>query len=127
MRFPSACPEVPVRSLADGIAHYRDRLGFAVDWSDEQLGLAGLSRGDARLFMASEAYRSFLGNRGPILLWLNLDSRDEVDALHREWAAAGAEIAAPPEAKPHKLYEFLARDPDGNMLRLFYDFGWEER
>ena len=126
MNFPPACPEVPVSALTAALAFYRDSLGFAVDWSDEQLGLADLSRGDARLFMASENYRSILGNRGPILLWLNLGSRDEVDALHAEWAAAGAAIAAPPEAKPYNLYEFLARDPDGNILRVFYDFGWEE-
>jgi hypothetical protein len=61
------------------------------------------------------------------MLWINLGNRDEVDALHAEWAAAGVSIARPPEAKPHKLYEFLASDLDGNMLRVFYDFAWEER
>jgi hypothetical protein len=28
---------------------------------------------------------------------------------------------------PHKLYEFFAEDIDGNFLRVFYDFAWEER
>lgn len=127
MQLPPPCPEVPVLDLSEALAYYRDRLGFSVDWSDEQLGLAGLSRGEARIFLADAGYRSGLGNRGPIVLWLNLASRAEIDALHAEWAAAGAGIAAPPEAKPFKLYEFLARDADGNHLRIFYDFAWEEK
>ncbi|CAN5517797.1 hypothetical protein BH09PSE4_BH09PSE4_01820 [soil metagenome] len=126
MHFPAACPEIPVSALSAALPYYRDRLGFAVDWSDEGLGLAGLSRGDSRLFVTSADYRAELGNRGPTVLWLNLANRGEVAKLHAEWAAAGADIAAPPEAKPYKLYEFLARDQDGNVLRIFYDFGWED-
>ena len=127
MRFPPVCPEIPVRGLAESLAYYRDRLGFDIDWSDEQLGLAGLSKGDARLFMASAGFRALFGAQPPIVLWINLADRGEVDALHAQWMAAGAQIAAPPEPKPYKLYEFIARDLDGNVLRIFYDFGWEER
>ena len=126
MPFPAPCPEIPVADLAATLAFYRDRLGFEVDWSDEALGLAGLSRGEARLFMANAGFREGQSNAGPIVLWINLTSRAEIDALHAEWAAAGADIAAPPEAKPWKLYEFSARDVDGNVLRVFYDFAWEE-
>lgn len=125
MRFPPACPEVPVASLTAALAYYREQLGFVVDWSDDQLGLAGLSRGEARLFVGDAGYRAALGAGGPIVLWLNLDGRAEVDELHAEWAAAGARIAGPPEAKPYRLYEFFAQDVDGNVLRVFYDFGWE--
>ncbi|WP_343518337.1 VOC family protein [Sphingomonas sp.] len=127
MHFPSACAEVPVGDLAAAIAYYRDRLGFGEDWSDPELGLAGVSRGDARLFLADPGYRAHRGNNGPILLWINLASRDEVDALHAQWRDSGAEIASPPTAQPYQLYEFFARDGDGNHLRVFYDFGWEER
>lgn len=127
MHFPPPCPEIPVAHLAPALAYYRHQLGFAIDWQDDQLGLAGISRGDARLFLSTPEYRATSGLAGPVLLWLNLASRAEVDALHAEWAASGATIAAPPEAKPHKLYEFFAHDLDGNVFRIFYDFGWEER
>lgn len=127
MRFPAVCPEVPVDDLAGSIAYYRDRLGFTLDWSDANLGLAGISRGDSRLFLADAGYRSALGNRGPGLLWINLASREEVDALHAQWRDAGAQITSPPTAQPWQLYEFFAEDLDGNILRIFYDFGWEER
>ncbi|MCW4461835.1 VOC family protein [Sphingomonas sp. BT-65] len=126
MQFPQACPEVPVADLASGLAYYRDRLGFTEDWSDLELGLAGVSRGDARLFLADAGYRATLGNDAPILLWINLANRDEVDALHAQWQEAGVAIPWPPTAQPYKLYEFFARDDDGNHLRVFYDFGWEE-
>ena len=126
MHFPPVCPEVPVASLAS-LEYYRDKLGFTIDWSDEQLGLAGLSRVDTRIFMSAAGYRSAIGNLAPIVLWLNLASRAEVDALHEQWSAAGAVTEAPPQAKPYKLYEFFAPDPDGNIFRVFYDFGWEER
>jgi len=127
MRFPPACPEIPASELAPALAYYRDSLGFTVDWSDEALGLAGLSQGDCRLFVSSAAYRDGRPPQGESALWLNLSSREEVDALHERWLAAGALIATPVEAKPYQLYEFLAQDLDGNLLRVFYDFGWEER
>lgn len=127
MDFPAACPEIPVADLPAALAYYRDRLGFAVDWADEALGLAGLSRGGTRAFMSNAAYRVYLGNAAPIVLWINLDGRAAIDALHAEWAGKGALLDGAPEAQPHKLYEFFARDPDGNRLRVFYDFAWEER
>lgn len=125
--FPPACPEVPVGGLPKALAYYRDPLGFHVDWSDEQLGLAGLSRGDTRLFMSAADFRDQRGNRPPIVLWFNASDRAEVDAIHAEWNAAGARIAGPPEARPYKLYEFFAHDLDANVFRVFYDFAWEER
>jgi len=127
MKFPAPCPEIPVERLSEALAYYRDSLGFTVDWADEGLGLAGLSQGDCRVFMSTPAYREPLGVRGPIVLWLNVETRAEVDALHARWAAAGATIASEPLAQAHKLYEFFAQDLDGNYLRVFYDFAWEER
>jgi predicted lactoylglutathione lyase len=77
--------------------------------------------------MGAADYRAHLGTRGPIVIWLNMSSRAEVDALHDRWLAAGAKLDHPPAAKPYRLYEFLAFDADGNVLRVFYDFAWEER
>lgn len=128
MQLPAPCPEIPVSDFGAALDYYRDALGFTIDWSAEDIGLAGISRGAARIFMATAEYRVTLDNRGPIVLWLNLDNRAEVDVLHAEWSAAGAIIAEPPVSNPYsKLHEFHAQDPDGNILRVFYDFGWEER
>lgn len=127
MKFPAACPEIPVSELATALAYYRDCLGFSIDWSDEELGLAGLSQGASRLFMGTAHYRANLETRGPLVIWLNLPSRAEVDELFGRWQSAGARLDLPPAAKPYKLYEFLAFDLDGNILRVFYDFAWEEK
>ena len=75
--------------------------------------------------MGSSHYRAHLETRGPLVIWLNLSGRDEVDALYARWQASGAKLDLPPSAKPWKLYEFLAFDLDGNILRVFYDFAWE--
>jgi catechol 2,3-dioxygenase-like lactoylglutathione lyase family enzyme len=125
--FPAACPEIPVADLETGLAHYRDRFGFTIDWADAVLGLGQASRGASRFFLSGPGYRRSAAHNGPILLWINLGDREAVDALHAEWAAAGAKVGATPAPKPYKLYEFFAEDLNGNVLRVFYDFGWEER
>jgi uncharacterized glyoxalase superfamily protein PhnB len=58
----------------------------------------------------------------PLLFWLNLDSKAEVDELFAQWNAAHANIVSEPEDKPWKLREFVAADLDGNLIRVFYDF-----
>jgi uncharacterized glyoxalase superfamily protein PhnB len=58
----------------------------------------------------------------PILFWLNLSSKAEVDQLFVQRKAAQAKIVSEPEDKPWKLREFTAADLDGNLIRVFYDF-----
>jgi uncharacterized glyoxalase superfamily protein PhnB len=85
-------------------------------------GIAGISRGSCRLFITNRSFREPYGNVGPILFWLNLDSKAAVDELFAEWSAAHAKIVSEPEDKPWKLREFMAADLDGNLIRVFYDF-----
>jgi uncharacterized glyoxalase superfamily protein PhnB len=124
--FPSAVPEIPVRSINEAVAYYRDSLGFTLDWGGDELGLAGISRGNCRMFLADREYRKERGNVGPTLTWLNLESREEVDELYRAWRASGARLTSAPESKPWGLHEFTAADPDGNIFRVFYDFATAE-
>ena len=79
MRFPAAVPEVPVKDSAKAVAHYVDVLGFVVDCHDEESGIAGVSRGDCRLFLTHGNFRRTYGNKAPALIWLNLENKDEVD------------------------------------------------
>ncbi|HJZ64321.1 MAG TPA: VOC family protein [Candidatus Acidoferrum sp.] len=122
MKIPAAVPEIPADSVNKSVAYYVGALGFRLDWGDEQGGIAGVSRGNCRLFITNRSFRESRGNRGPILFWLNLESKAEVDKLFAEWKAAGAKIVSEPEDKPWKLREFIATDPDGNLIRVFYDF-----
>ena len=86
-QFPAAIPEIPVRDINEAMAYYESKLGFTVDWSDEELGLAGISKGNCRMFLANSSFRKQYGNTGPVLTWLNLESKEDVDTLHRQWSA----------------------------------------
>jgi hypothetical protein len=54
MKFPAAVPEIPAASLDKAAAYYVKTLGFTFDWDDEKGGIAGISRGNCRLFITSQ-------------------------------------------------------------------------
>lgn len=122
MTFPAAVPEIPVASIDAAVAHYVNTLGFTLDWGDEEGGIAGISRGRCRLFLTNSAFRQHTGNSGPVLFWLNLSSKAEVNALFAEWRRSHASVVSAPQDTPWKLREFTVADPDGNRIRVFYDF-----
>ena len=122
MRFPAAVPEIPVADIAAASAYYVAALGFTLDWTSDASGIAGISRGRCRLFISSPAFREQYGNRAPILIWLNVESKAEVDELYADWRGRAAAIVSEPEDTPWKIREFVAADPDGNLIRVFYDF-----
>jgi predicted lactoylglutathione lyase len=126
LELPGAVPEIPVRDINEAIAYYQNNLGFTVDWSDEELGLAGISNGNCRMFLANSDFRKACGNVGPVLIWLNLESKDEVNDLYRLWSSSNAKLISEPQSKPWGLHEFTAKDLDGNLFRVFYDFGTAE-
>lgn len=125
--LPSAVPEIPVSDVVAATEYYRDQLSFTVDWLEAGIALAGISRGRCRLFLAGPAFRDERGNASPMVIWLNLSSRAEVDEVHRAWRSTNAILLSDPESKPWGLHEFTVADPDGNQLRVFYDFATPER
>jgi len=125
--FPSAVPEIPVKNINDAVTYYQSNLGFTLDWSENELGLAGISKGNCRMFLADEGFRKNYGNVGPTLTWLNLERKEEVDELYRAWSASNAKFMSAPESKPWGLHGFTATDLDGNLFRVFYDFATPER
>jgi hypothetical protein len=123
MKLPAAVPEIPAADVDKAAAYYVNTLGFTLDWGNDAGGIAGVSREGCRLFITNRAFREPHGNVGPpILFWLNLSSKTEVNELFAEWKAARANIVSEPEDKPWKLREFTAADLDGNLIRVFYDF-----
>jgi hypothetical protein len=122
MTLPAPVPEIPAINVHKSVAYYVNNLGFTFDWGDDKGGIAGISRGNCRLFITNVAFREAYGNKGPILFWLNLNSKGEVDQLYEQWKATQTKMVSEPEDKPWKLHEFMAADLDGNLIRVFYDF-----
>ena len=112
LEFPGAVPEIPVRDINEAAVYYENNLGFTVDWGGEELGLAGISKGNCGMFLANSDYRKQCGNVGPVLIWLNLKSKDEVNDLFRLWSSSEAKLISEPESKPWGLHEFMAEDND---------------
>jgi uncharacterized glyoxalase superfamily protein PhnB len=56
-----------------------------------------------------------------VIVWLNLNSKQEVDELFTRWKDTGAKIVEAVEDKTWNLREFRVADLDGNQLRVFYD------
>ena len=125
--LPGAVPEIPVADVVAATEYYRDQLRFHIDWLAEDIALAGISRDQCRLFLAGPTFREKCGNASPVLTWLNLNSKGEVDDLHRAWHSTKAILLSAPESKSWGLHEFTAADPDGNRFRVFYDFATPER
>lgn len=121
--FPGAVPEIQVANLSRAAVYYEKSLGFTWDWGVE--GIGQVSRGNCRIFLTDNSFRPEGHTLQPVVIWLNLNNRNEVDELHDSWRRNGARIVAGPEAKPWNLHEFTAADLDGNRFRVFYDFAWE--
>lgn len=115
-------PELPVSNIDNALTYYKERLGFVVDWGDDEGGIAQISRGESRIFLTNPPFRSMHGNAGTTLIWFNVNSKQEVSQVHEEWTGRGAKILSAPEEKPWQLFEFTAGDLDGNLFRVFYDF-----
>lgn len=125
--FPQAVPEIPVSNVDHAAAYYVKVLGFGFDWGNDDGGIGGISQGDCRMFLTNAAFRAAHGPNSPVVIWLNLGSKQEVDELFERWKRAGATVVEEVEDKPWNLREFRIADPDGNQLRVFYDFNWELR
>ena len=123
MTVSSAVPEIPASDVAQSARYYVDKLGFTFDWHSQEHQIAGVSRGDCRLFITSDEFRERFGNKAPLVFWINLDSSAEVDELYAEWKGRGAKLLSEPEDKPYNLHEFFAADLDGNIIRVFFDIG----
>jgi len=104
------------------LEYYERKLGFSIDWGGAGGGIAGISKGDCRMFLTDRDFRAHHGNAPPVMIWLNLNSKEEVNELYELWNASQARIISTPESKPWKLHEFTASDLDGNLFRVFYDF-----
>jgi hypothetical protein len=75
--FPQAVPEIPVSNVDKAAEYYVNVLGFSFDWGNDDGGIGGISQGDCRMFLTNAPFRTVHGPKGPVIVWLNLNSKQE--------------------------------------------------
>lgn len=108
-------PVLQVADLDRSVAHYRDRLGFAVAFVYEGF-YAGVARDGCHVHLSCSPYRRQDQQA--------FEAAEQLDAcfgvadaavLAAELAAAGASITVPLRTMPYGR-DFYVRDPDGYIL-----------
>ena len=102
-----------VRDLVASLAHYRDVLGFAVTFQyGEPTFYACLCRDEVSLHLrAANKNPQWIAGNGAIAVFVT-----DVDALHAELAARGANVLKAPQDYAYGMRDFDVVDPDGNHL-----------
>jgi len=106
-------PELPLTNVAAGVVHYRDVLGFEVNYSQHDIGV--MDRDDIRVLLIARSGRHT--GIGSCAFYVT-----NADALHAELVARGANVQGPPVSQPWGLREFSVLDPEGNRLTFAQTF-----
>lgn len=112
-KFEKIMPEFPLADVAAGVAHYREVLGFSVNFQME--GFAVMDRDDARILLITKTQQ----HQGIASCYIYVA---DADALHAELTDRGANVEAAPVSRPWGLREFRVFDPEGNVLTLGQPF-----
>jgi len=107
-----SAPVFVVRDVLKSVEHYRDVLGFAVEFVyGEPTFYAGVERGNVLIHLQA-AHES---RRQPGQQAMNVFVSD-VDALYDELKARGARLLNTPTDYAYGMRDFNAADLDGNEL-----------
>ena len=106
-------PELPVTDVERAQQHYRDALGFEVQWLYPGGEIGAVSRGEVAIF--------FRKRHPPFEAAVHWVFADDIDATYNELTALGANIVEPLEKKPWGLRQFTVEDTDGNRFYFHHD------
>ena len=106
---------VHVSNLARAVEFYRDTLGLAFGFSDEDHGYASFSAGPISLGLA------VVGEDQPELLGLHTGvgfNTADLETEHERLSQLGVVFTMPPTRQPWGGFMALMADPDGNVFYL---------
>ena len=120
--FTWITPVLCVSDLVASLTHYERVLGFDQrwQWSEAQAfeetarpSFACVGRGEIGLCLCEKG-------QGHPDAWicLNLRTRDELEALFKEYQASGALILEEPQDRSWRMREMIVQDLDGNTFRI---------
>ena len=111
-----AIPHVFVSNFQASLAWYADRLGFKPLFVyGETPFYAHVARDEAILALRQVARPVIDHTAGEDLLSAFIEVSD-VNALHDELRAAGAQIRQAPRDEPWAMRSLIVSDPDGNLI-----------
>jgi predicted enzyme related to lactoylglutathione lyase len=106
-------PELPLGDVAAGVAHYRDVLGFRINYA--QHDIAVMDRDHVRILLIARSQRH--QGIGSCYVYV-----DDADRLHAELRARGANVVDEPVSKPWGLREFHILDLENNQITFGQPF-----
>jgi hypothetical protein len=123
-RLQRTIPRLHVADVGKSVACYRDLLGFAVEF--EEASFAVVRRDDVSIFIGLSGLTGVKRNLSkvsagcPVDLYIMLSRPDDVDALHEELIARGADIhekyVEGPILEDYGMKELSVFDADGCEL-----------
>jgi uncharacterized glyoxalase superfamily protein PhnB len=102
-----ALPILPLDDVAAGVTHYRDVLGFKINYQQEDLGVMDRDEVTVLLIARTDRHKGIAAAEFYI---------DDADSLYAELRARGANVQGAPVSHPWGLRDFRVLDPEGNEL-----------
>lgn len=102
-----ALPIFPLDDVAAGVAHYRDVLGFRINYQQEDLGVMYRDEVTVLLIARTDRHKGI----GAAEFYV-----EDADALYAELLSKGANVQGVPVSHPWGLRDFRVLDPEGNEL-----------
>jgi catechol 2,3-dioxygenase-like lactoylglutathione lyase family enzyme len=99
-----------VRDMTASLEYYRAALGFDVsfEWGTP-VSYACLCRDEVQLHLSADTARQ--PGQSALCIFVK-----DVDALHAELVANGAQVVKPPQDYAYGMRDFDVTDPDGNRI-----------
>lgn len=111
--FLKGLPSLPLDDVAAGIAHYRDVLGFRVDYQQHDLGVMYRDEVTILLIARTELHKGIASAYFYIA---------NADRFYAELKERGANLRGEPVSQPWGLREFRVLDLENNELRFGQPF-----
>src|SRR5436305_745337 len=111
--FSHPTPELPVADVERAQQHYRDSLGFEINWLYPGKEIGAVSRDNVAIF-----FRRRSQPFEPAVHWV---FAQDIDATYAELRSLGARIVEPLEKKPWGHRQFTVEDIDGNRFYFHCD------
>ena len=106
-------PELTVADVERAQQHYRDALGFEIEWLYPGKEIGAASRGNVAIF-----FRKREPPFEPVVHWV---FAEDIDATYQELKSSGANIVDTLENKSWGLRQFTVTDLDGNLFYFHHD------